>query len=158
VQLTAEGGHAGNDLKHAAIRRWVAPRKATLTVASEVTHEVPQGDGIRCWIAVSRRGVLKSSVVHNEQVTLNVDAIEVEAGDTIDLITDFNADLNNDQFLWSARIREVNDPQLVAANAGAASTPWNSQQDFGGEMPNPLSRRQQLAQVLLMSNELMFVD
>ena len=158
VQLTADGDHAGNDLQHAAIRRWTAPSKATVAVTSEVKHEVAHGDGVRCWIAVSRRGVLKSSVVHNAQMTLNVDSIEVEAGDTIDLITDFNADLNNDQFHWSARIREVSSPHLVAANAGAASTPWNSQRDFGGEMPNPLNRRQQLAQVLLMSNELMFVD
>jgi hypothetical protein len=158
VRLTAEGGHAGNDLQHAAIRRWTAPSKATVAVTSEVKHEVADGDGVRCWIAVSRRGVLKSSVVHNAQMALNVDSIEVEAGDTIDLITDFNADLNNDQFLWSARIREVSFPHLVAANAGAASTPWNSQRDFGGEMPNPLNRRQRLAQVMLMSNELMFVD
>jgi hypothetical protein len=96
--------------------------------------------------------------VHNTQLELNVDSVEVEAGDTIDLITDFNADLNNDQFLWTARIREVPSTLLAAANADVASTPWNSQQDFGGEMPNPLNRRQQLAQVLLMSNEMMFID
>lgn len=158
VQLTADGGHAGNDLQHAAIRRWTAPRQATVALTSEVTHEVADGDGIRCQVVVSRRGVLKSSVVHHQQIELNVEAIEVEAGDTIDLITDFNADLNNDQFLWSARIREVTPNLVAAANAGEGPPPWNSQHDFGGEAPNPLNRRQQLAQVLLMSNELMFVD
>jgi hypothetical protein len=160
VQLTAEGGHAGNDLKHAAIRRWTAPRKSTVSVASEAKHEVPQGDGVRCSIAVSRRGVLKSSVVHNERIELNVDAVEVEAGDAIDLITDYNADLNNEQFLWSARIRDVAHDLVVAAkaNAGAAASQWSSRENFGGEMPDPLSRWQQLAQVLLMSNEVMFID
>ncbi len=106
VQLTAQGGHAGNDLQHAAIRRWTAPRKATLAIRSTATHEVAAGDGIRCWVVSSRRGVLKSATVHNTQVELGIDPVEVEAGDTIDFVVDFREGLNSDQYLWAPKIRE----------------------------------------------------
>ena len=47
VQLTAEGGHPGNDRQHAAIRRWTAPRPMTVSIQSRVIHEAKPGDGIR---------------------------------------------------------------------------------------------------------------
>ena len=34
------GGHAGNDLAHAAVRRWVAPRDMTVRIDGTVAHEV----------------------------------------------------------------------------------------------------------------------
>jgi hypothetical protein len=38
VQLTPDGGHAGNDLQHAAIRRWVAPKGGAVIIAGTVGH------------------------------------------------------------------------------------------------------------------------
>src|SRR5690606_18128444 len=59
VQLTADGGHAGNDPQHAAIRRWTAPRSGRVNIRSEASHDVASGDGIRCTIVSSRHGVLQ---------------------------------------------------------------------------------------------------
>jgi hypothetical protein len=154
VQLTAEGGHAGNDLTHAAIRRWTAPRAGKVSIKSTATHQVAAGDGIRCWIVSRRKGALASAVLLNRQQALDVATLEVEAGDTVDFVVDFHANLNSDQYLWSAEISEI-----AAENSVAGTTKsWNSSRDFSGPSPRLLDVWEQLAQVLLMANELMFVD
>ena len=77
-----------------------------MAIRSTATHEVAAGDGIRCWVVSSRHGVLKSATVHNAKAELDVDPIEVEAGDTIDFVVDFRDGLNSDQYLWAPKIRE----------------------------------------------------
>jgi len=156
VQLTASGGHPGDDLDHAAVRRWTAPRDATLSVLSKAMHQVAAGDGIRCWIVSNRHGVLASSTLHNGEQSLDVPDVKVAAGDTIDFVVDINANLNNDQYRWSA---EILDRALAdAVKPGNDATSWNSLRDFGGLAPDLLDRWEQFAQVLLLANELMFVD
>jgi hypothetical protein len=39
AQLTATGGHPGNDLAHAAVRRWTAPRDMRIRMQSTLIHE-----------------------------------------------------------------------------------------------------------------------
>jgi hypothetical protein len=160
VQLTADGGHAGNDLQHAAVRRWTAPRAGEFRIQSIARHEVAAGDGIRCWVVSSRQGVLQTGTLHDATLPLDVDSVTLEAGDTIDFAVDFNADLNSDQYRWKATIEEVAAP---AADAPAGVNPtgattWDSARDFTNNSPQYLDPWQQLAQVLLLSNELMFVD
>lgn len=153
VQLTAKGGHAGNDLAHAAVRRWTAPRDLKVSVRSLAIHDVPAGDGIRCRILSNRHGQLASVLVHNERRQLEMDAIEVHTGDTLDFVVDYNANLNNDQFLWTPHIR-------VITPEDDTSTPveWNAESDFVGPREALLDPWEQLAQALLVSNELFFAD
>lgn len=167
VQLTADGGHAGNDPQHAAIRRWTAPRSGRVNIKSEVRHDIAAGDGIRCWIVSSRHGVLKGSPIHNQKQTLDVADLAVEAGDVIDFIVDFNADLNSDMFLWPAEVLDAAvDPSaagaaeaaVAAASADADPRKWISPRDFAGRPDDLLDGWEQLAQVLLLSNEAMFID
>ena len=157
VQLTADGGHPGNDLEHMAIRRWTAPREGVVNIRSLAIHDVAVGDGIRCSIVASRGGVLKSAAVHLRQEALDVAALDVRAGDTIDFIVDIHADLNSDQYKWTADVIDAS-----AASSGSSSSvadpTWNSSRDFSGKPVNYLTPWQQLAQVLLLSNELMFID
>jgi hypothetical protein len=162
VQLTADGGHAGNDLQHAAVRRWTAPRRGEFRIKSTAQHEVAAGDGIRCWIVSSRQGVLQTQTLHEATMPLEVDSVALEAGDTIDFVVDFNADLNSDQYLWKATIEEIG-ASAADATAGAnttegAAVTWESVRDFANKSPHYLDPWHQLAQVLLLSNELMFVD
>jgi hypothetical protein len=149
VQLTAQGGHPGNDLQHAAIRRWTAPGKASVSIRSTAIHEVAVVDGIRCWVVSSRQGVLKSAEVRNAKSEFNIDAVEVEAGDTIDFVVDIRAELNSDQYLWAPKISDLG-PEAISN--------WDATRDFVGPKEPRLTPLEQLAQVLLMANELMFVD
>jgi hypothetical protein len=148
VQLTATGGHPGNDRRHAAIRRWTACRDMTVSIQSKLEHQPTQGDGIRVFVAGSNCGLLHSSAIHHDTVELNTESIEVAAGDVIDFVVDIGDVLNSDQYLWNATIEEI----------GGDKTTWDSVVDFPQETPERLEPWEQLAQVLLCTNEFMFID
>ena len=150
VQLTAAGGHPGNDRKHAAIRRWTSRCDMTVSIESKLVHEAQPGDGVRAFIVSSRHRLLSSETVHRQSADLNSDSIRVMAGDTIDFAVDIGDILNSDQFLWDITIRKSVD--------GTRETVWNAANDFIAPAQPPLQPWEQLAHVLLCSNEFLFVD
>jgi hypothetical protein len=156
LQLTATGGHTGDDLQHAVVRRWTAPRDGTYAVTSTAIHEVAAGDGVRCYIVSSRDGLLKSTALHNRKEPMNVERMALRQRDTLDFVVDLNANLNSEQHLWAPVIADVG----VNATGSDASHPtrWDAERDFSGPMPVLLTRWEQLAQVLLAANEFVFVD
>ena len=154
VQLTAAGGHPGNDLAHAAVRRWTAPRDMTVAVGGSLVHEHDAGDGVRGLLVSSRHGLLKSASVHNSQAEMNIESITVQAGDTLDFAADIGGTLNNDQFLWEVTITPVADGKPAAEDR----TAWNSRTNFQGPRTRQLTPWEQLAQVLLSANEFVFID
>ena len=154
VQLTATGGHPGNDREHAAVRRWTAPRDTMISITSTFVHEPEPGDGVRAFVVSSRSGQLASAAIHHRTVEMNVDSLSVQAGDTIDFLVDIGEVLNSDQFLWNVTITASNG----AFGDSAGGTVWNSQADFTGDPTVPLQPWEQLAQVLLCCNEFLFVD
>ncbi|HYF00708.1 MAG TPA: PSD1 and planctomycete cytochrome C domain-containing protein [Planctomycetota bacterium] len=157
ARLTAQGGHAGDDLKRAVIRRWTAPTAGRVSIDGTVAHRHKQGDGIRARIVSSTRGVLGSWTLHDLEADARVRGLPVKAGERIDFVVDCGAkgDVGWDEFTWSPSIRLE---QGVPA-AGAAETPqeWNAAAEFGPASPafDPWTA---YAQALLVSNEFVFVD
>lgn len=147
VQLTAAGGHPGNNREHAAIRRWTAPRKMTIDVNSALINEPAAGDGIRAFVVSSQSGTLQNVKNHQKQMDLNVRELQVEENETIDFIVDIDEVLNSDQFLWEVTIQET-----------GRETTWNSKLDFPTDTINLLSPEEQLAHILFCTNEFIFVD
>ncbi|TWU08099.1 PSD1 and planctomycete cytochrome C domain-containing protein [Stieleria varia] len=149
VQITANGGHPGNNRNVAAIRRWTAPRNMTVAIQSHLAHEPEAGDGVRAFIVSSSRGVLKSTKIHQMAEDLNVDSLDVKQGETVDFVVDIDEVLNSDQYLWTATVHEqlVNQPVV-----------WNSITDFPSNTAAELDAWEQLAQVILCANEFLFVD
>jgi hypothetical protein len=152
AQLTATGGHPGNDLDHAAIRRWTAPRAMRVSIQSEARHEPLEGDGFRATIVSGRDGQLASLTLHHRSATLAVNEIRVEAGETLDFVADVGGGLGYDQFLWSIELTELPD------QPEAKAVVWRTPVDFIGPVRNSLTAWEQLAQVLLVSNEFLFID
>jgi len=150
VQLTSTGGHPGNDRQHAAIRRWTADRDMSISIQSSLKHEPELGDGIRAFVTSSCAGLHQSVDLHHDSQQINVDQVDVSRGDTIDFIVDIGDGLNNDQYLWSAVIQELGQNE--------AKSRWSSRTDFPAPVRDTLDGWEQLAQVLLCSNEFMFVD
>ena len=146
VQLTGTGGHPGNDLAHAAVRRWTAPRDMTVTVRSVLIHEPTEGEGVRGFLICSRGGMIQQAAVYNKQVEFNADNLEVKAGDTLDFIADVGNKLAYNQFLWKGTI------------TSSDGTTWDSQRDFESQGVERLGSWEQLAQVILSANEFVFVD
>ena len=157
AQLTAEGGHPGNDRKHAVVRRWIAPADGRYDLRSTLIHEPKVGDGIRAFVSHSRLGKLRSTTLLGSKADLQLYAIAFQAGDTLDFIVDIGNGLNSDQFLWSPKIT----PSVTAttgAGGDAPSDAWDAQKDFSAQPKSQLSAWEQLVQVLMLSNEFMFVD
>lgn len=150
VQLTADGGHPGNERQHACVRRWTAPRNMTITIASHLSHESKSGDGIRAFIVSNQAGLLAKQTVHQQEIDLNLEIRSVITGETIDFVVDIDEDPESDGHLWEITIQQTRDE--------AGSMVWNSKTDFIGPIIEQLKPWEQLAQVLLCSNEFLFVD
>jgi hypothetical protein len=150
LQLTPEGGHPGNDRKHAVVRRWTAPRDGLFTLTGELVHEPQEGDGVRAFIVCSRGGELKSATAHHSRTNMAIEKLELKKGDTVDFVVDIRDVLNSDQFLWAPSIT------LLESDKN-----WDAKKEFAGPPPakfEPLEPWAQYAQALLLANEFSFID
>jgi hypothetical protein len=150
VMLNVTGGHPG-DAPHSAIRRWVVPAAGMLRIDGLLAHPAEQGDGVRGRIVAARTGVVGSWDAHHKEEVTNPAPFAVQAGDAIDFITDSRASVDSDTFNWTVTMRlktSDNEPEQVSESTAG----------FHGRISPPLTRWQELAQVLLMSNEFAFVD
>jgi hypothetical protein len=85
----------------------------------------------------------------------------VKKDDNIDFVVDFRANLNSDDFKWSPVLKLARDSALPADPGADYTNEWNARRDFSGPPavpPKPLGPWEKYAQVLLLSNEFMFVD
>ncbi len=151
VSLNAGGGHPGNDLHHAVIRRWTAPRDGTLSVRGRLKHPGKEGDGVLSRVISNRSGVAGEWTAQKSDTGTKVDGLAVQTGDQIDFYTDCRSNPNHDSFEWTCKLR-------LEPSVPNQQSEWNSQADFQGPPPNPLPVWERYAQVLLMANEFVFVD
>ncbi|MEZ5366535.1 MAG: hypothetical protein R2748_30400 [Bryobacterales bacterium] len=76
-------------------------------------------------------------------------------GETLDFVVDSLEDYEADDFTWAPEIVEG---LPARAASGMAPRRWSARDDFAGPRTEPLSRWERLAQTLLETNELAFVD
>lgn len=155
VLLNADGGHVGNDQNHAAIRRWRAPRDGVVSIGGELNHPSEQGDGVRARVVSSRSGLLGEWTARNSRRPVELPKVEVKQGDILDFVTDCRESVVFDSFHWSPVVK-------YGAPTGDAPVEWNARLDFSGPV-KPVEKRalspwEKYAQVILLANELMFVD
>jgi hypothetical protein len=146
--LNAGGGHVGDDATHAAIRRWTAPRDATIAIDATLEHPNPNGDGVRARIVASRGGELGHWIAHHAKIATRVASYAVKRGETIDFVVDCRGESSFDTFAWAPTIREI----------GPTRAQWTASAGFQGPEPPALSPWEEYAQVLLLTNEFMFID
>ena len=155
VRLTADGGHAGNTVDHAAVRRWIAPAEAVIRIHGAVEKIQECGDGVRVFICSGESPLDAWQVEFGATTETNVDRVPVVAGEAIDFVVDCGAnnDFGCDGFRWTIRIEQLNADGVVMQT-------WDSSRDFGGDVshPEPLTEWERLAQALMLSNEFIFVD
>jgi mono/diheme cytochrome c family protein len=156
VTIHAAGGHAGNDAKHATIRRWIAPRDMIVRVRGTVDHPSDQGDGIHAVISTSRGGVVGDWIVQHGTAEAAVAQIEVKRGDSIDFIAEPRANNSFDSFNWAPSIEVVKE-----GGSGAFQSSWSAAAEFAGptkDLPKALTPWQAYAQALMLTNEFIYVD
>ena len=149
VNLSKEGGHPGPDAAHCAIRRWTAPRDGVVAITGNLRRRAAEGDGVLARIVSSRAGeLLKVEVAPAKDAETKLDRVEVKAGETIDFLVDALAGDNSDGFRWHP---------TITGDLGV----FDSAAQFAGPPPAPpaaLKPWEQYAQVLLETNEFVFVD
>jgi hypothetical protein len=155
--LTADGGHAGSDQERAAIRRWTAPRDGVVRIEGNLKLAKDEGDGVRARIVSSASGPAGEWTLEPKKKPekTTADKLTVKAGDTIDFVVDPRASAEHDSYVWTV----VVELQPAAADAAAVEPiAWDSAATFRTPKPPPTDVWTRYAQVLLLSNEFVFVD
>lgn len=150
ASIHARGGHPGNDLQHAIIRRWHAPREGLVTIRGKVKHGTEEGDGVLCRIISQRDGTVGEWAAHKGNANTNV-SVTVKPGEYIDFYTDCRTGPNHDSFEWTCKL------EMPAGMSGERNL-WTTQSDFQGPQRPMLTGWERYIQVLLMANEFVFVD
>ena len=147
--LNSTGGHTGHGLKFCPIRRWVADCDCELTITGVVEHMAEQGDGVRCHVLSG--GNRATVAVHHGREPFAVQRFAVHQGEVVDFVTDCMANESHDSFRWKFELRKYVDGRLQETIKSDDS--FSGRQ--AGAAPDAV---QQLAQVLLLTNEFLFVD
>ena len=162
--VSADTGRPGRDAKHSWIRRWTAPEGAAglyLVKGRLVPSKMADvGDGFDIYIVSSRDGVIKHFPYEGDtdRVEVRAEKIKVEVGDSIDLVVVSRENNQFDDFTWSPIVYEIG----MNSDGGLFGIkPWLGAEAFNRSVPQwagAMDPWQQFAQVLLITNEFMFVD
>jgi hypothetical protein len=155
LNVTATGGHPGRTAGLASIRRWTAPAVGKIKIEGTFGHASANGDGVRGRIVSSERGKLGEWTVLNTKAETPLE-LNVHGGEIVDFIVDCVGTSNADTYTWAPNINFMPDAEALDTTART----WNAKKDFetASKPAVPLTRWEELAQVLLLSNELAFVD
>jgi len=157
VSLNERGGHPGNSVKTSAIRRWVAPFDGEIRLSGRLRHSNDKGDGVNGLIVSSAYGLLGEKHVQNDFKDMVFEHVAVNQGDTIDLVLEPGPTPSYDSFEWYMRVSY----NRIDGEESPYRQQWEARADFSGPPPAPpapLKPWEQFAQVLLLSNEFMYVD
>jgi hypothetical protein len=155
MELTKDGGQPAEGKP--IIRRWTAPRDGKVNISAELAHLPKEGDGITSRIVSSRGGLLGEWAAAHGAVLTSLTGVEVKQGDTLDFLTLCGADAKNDTFRWSPTITM---PGAEIPGMSGMAMRWDAKGDFmdPSKLPAPLNGWEELAHVLLLSNEFAVVD
>jgi len=131
VLVNAAGGHP-DAAGRAVIRRWTAPADATVSITGTLAHGSENGDGVRGLIVSSRSGLAGSWTARHGQATTGVADLAVQAGDTLDFVTDCRENHTSDTFTWPVTLT-VRNPD------GTTSTAASSEQFQGPTAVEPFA-------------------
>ena len=155
AQLTKRGGHPGDE-NHSVVRRWISPVNSTISMVGELYHYSSVGDGIKAYMISSREGIIWEGEVQDDMILTEFNDRSIQIGDTVDLVVVSNGESAEDRFRWH--------PRLFLSAEDATQYPkqdWLTRFDYEGpppKLPKPLAAWEQYAQVLLMTNEFLFLD
>jgi hypothetical protein len=100
-------------------------------------------------VVSSRQGIVGQWTIEHGSHSTSARVENVEPGELIDFVVDCRSNDAYDSFNWRV--------SLTLENPGERQI-WDTERDFHGPATAPLDLWAQLAQVLLMSNEFLYVD
>ncbi len=128
VLLNNSGGHPDR-ADRAVIRRWVAKANGVISIEGTLSNGSANGDGVRGRIVSSRSGKAGQWSINNATVKTTVSGLKVQAGDTIDFVTDCITNHNSDSFNW---------PVTISLQISETETEtFSSKENFRGPLDPP---------------------
>ncbi|MBI5775368.1 MAG: DUF1553 domain-containing protein [Verrucomicrobia bacterium] len=155
MRLDAEGGRVG--VLQTVVRRWIAPRAGTVEIGGTLRFKGASCTAILGIIITNAAGKLGEWTSLNPTNITRLENVKVAEGDTIDFIV--NASCPVERFNWSPQIKYTG-KDINPENTNPTLN-WNAKTDFnraGRDQTQPLTSLEKLLQVLLLSNETVFVD
>lgn len=151
--LGKNGGHTTSDPSLGVVRRYIAPQNETVTLEGRIRHNSDQGDGVTFSIHANGQRLYESTQLNSQQKH-GPHSIKLKAGEVIDLIATSGPTSSFDSFEWTAKM------QIVPAQGQKAErdTMKHFSGPFATEKIQALDRLEQLAQILILSNEFAFID
>ncbi len=154
LALNTGGGHPGPRAVLSSILRWVSPANGHVRVTGVLGHGSKDGDGVRGRVVSASGGKLGEWSVLNTKAVTEIADVEVKVGESLDFVVDCLTSSDFDGYSWQPTIMFLGNNE---ANLGKRR--WEAEKDFlltGPSAPN--TAWDQLAQTLLIGNEMMFVD
>ena len=182
ARLGADGGSPGPNRSIAVIRRWRSPISGTVSIEGTLEHLGRAGDGMSAYVVFRGGYELKRYIAYNNDQPTTIPTLKVNIGDTIDFIVNCRGNDTGDIFYWTPHIKVTkNDRDAVGtfgtasargggggammaggAGGGGANKGWNAAEDFYVEQEaaelRMLNAWEKYAQVMMLSNEMVFVD
>jgi mono/diheme cytochrome c family protein len=153
------GGHPGDGIRMASIRRWVVPYDGEFALGGDLSVGANgSGDGVRGRVISCKAGLLGEWVVDRVNRSSSptiIPQVRLTAGEIVDFTVDCRETTTSDSYRWAPTVRSLQMPEAAAANQ---PTVWDAKADFKAPPPPALTPLEQMAQALLMTNEFMFVE
>jgi hypothetical protein len=148
--LTPQGGVTSREFS--AIRRWTAPRDGFVSIDATLSQPPKTTDPVIGCIVSSQTGYLGAWNASSKPGTpIKIPRVMVKRGDTIDFVAQTRTSGKAASFGWAPIIHMEGGP-------GALSQ-WNAAKDFtDGETGKRLGAWEKFAQVVLETNELIFIN
>ena len=153
TSLSARGGRFEEGDPSPLITRWVAPYASEFSIDLRLKPE-NGSEGMRVRLEASQGRLLREGEVPVEGSLDWAAASHLIRGEGFDLIVERPDPSESASFSWEIKIRSADSPNLSDHRY------WSYAEDYSGptEPPEPLPPLAQAAQVLMLSNELIFVD
>lgn len=153
----ASGGAHAAPKQHMVVSRWHVPYDAKIAVDGMLSRKSDRGNGVRAWLWTPRTGVLAEYQATPQKKQAATQAtIEVKKGEALCFIVSSDDSTDSDSFNWEPKISRLdgNTSELLTdfKNDFCDASRW----PFGRAKPQ--SAISQIAQVLMISNEFMFMD
>lgn len=153
--LGKTGGHTTSDPSLGVIRRYTAPQNEKVTLEGRIRHNSKQGDGVTFSIQTNGKQIYASTQLNSQQ-RHGPHSIKLNAGDVIDLIATPGRTSSFDSFEWTAKIQS--EPKQDKGQGSERDTTKHFSGPFEIEKIQSMDRLEQLAQILILSNEFAFID
>jgi len=149
VAVTARGGRPGNGVNFSAVRRWTARKDGFISIEGTLGQQSKDPtDAVAGWIVSSGTGQLLGPIrAQGSKVPTALPRVLVRRGDTIDFVV-----TGKGPFMWAPTIR-------AQTSKPGEPAEWSAEKDFSQKVAGKhMEAWEKLAQVLLETNELTFVN